>query len=163
MTRKKIAIALGILSLIGFLKLRWIQHTATEADDRDHPITSAETPAAVAHVKRGRIGKALTISGTFKAFQDVDIHAKVAGYIKAIYVDVGDHVKEGQTLAILEVPELQAELAGTDAAVGRGQEEILRAQSDALTGKDFWIFRTIWLVTFGTPGRIPIVHLSASR
>ena len=54
MTRKKIAIALGILSLIGFLKLRWIQHTATEADDRDHPVTSAETPAAVAHVKRGR-------------------------------------------------------------------------------------------------------------
>ncbi len=131
MTRKRIAIVLGMMSLIGFLILRWIQRTPTEADDRDHPlITSAGTPAAVAHVTRGRIEDTLTIAGAFKAFQDVDIHAKVAGYVKTIYVDVGDHVKEGQTLAILEVPELQAELAGTDAAVRRAREEILQAQGD---------------------------------
>jgi len=49
MTRKRIAIVLGMVSLIGFLILRWIQRTPTEADDRDHPlITSAGTPAAVA-------------------------------------------------------------------------------------------------------------------
>src|SRR5258708_32930833 len=47
MTRKRIAIVLGMVSLIGFLILRWIQRTPTEADDRDHPlITSAGTPAA---------------------------------------------------------------------------------------------------------------------
>src|SRR6266481_2514756 len=136
MTRKRIAIVLGMMSLIGFLILRWIQRTPTEADDRDHPlITSAGTPAAVAHVTRGRIEDTLTIAGAFKAFQDVDIHAKVAGYVKTIYVDVGDHVKEGQTLAILEVPELQAELAGTDAAVRRAREEILQAQGDVELAK----------------------------
>src|SRR6266436_8087832 len=79
MTRKRIAIVLGMMSLIGFLIPRWIQRTPTEADDRDHPlITSAGTPAAVAHVTRGRIEDTLTIAGAFKAFQDVDIHAKVA-------------------------------------------------------------------------------------
>jgi multidrug efflux pump subunit AcrA (membrane-fusion protein) len=136
MTRKKIAIILGMSSLIGFFILRWIQRTPTKADDRDHPnITSADTPAAVARVKRGRIEDTLTISGAFKPFQDVDIHAKVAGYIKTIYVDVGDHVKAAQTLAILEVPELQAQLAGTDAAVRRAREEIRRAQSDVERAK----------------------------
>src|SRR6266404_2096571 len=136
MTRKRIAIVLGMMSLIGFLILRWIQRTPTEADDRDHPlITSAGTPAAVAHVTRGRIEDTLTIAGAFKAFQDFDIRAKVAGYVKTIYVDVGDHVKEGQTLAILEIPELQAELAGTDAAVRQAREEILQAQGDVERAK----------------------------
>jgi RND family efflux transporter MFP subunit len=72
----------------------------------------------------------LTIAGEFKPFQEVEVHAKVAGYIRRIYVDVGDHVKQGQALAILEVPELAAELAGADAAVRRAKEEIRREQSD---------------------------------
>jgi RND family efflux transporter MFP subunit len=81
-------------------------------------------------VERRTIANTLTISGEFKPFQDVDVHAKVAGYIKKIYVDVGDHVQDGQTLAVLEVPELAAQLAGTDAAVRKSREEIRRAQSD---------------------------------
>jgi RND family efflux transporter MFP subunit len=136
MTRKKLGTIVGILSFIGFLALRWMQRTPTEANDQDHPIiANAEMPAAVARVQRGRIGDTLTIAGAFKPFQDVDIHAKVAGYVKTIYVDVGDHVKEGQTLAILEVPELQAELTGANAAARRATEEIRRAQGDVERAK----------------------------
>jgi len=54
----------------------------------------------------------------------------VAGYIKKIYVDVGDHVKQGQTLAVLEVPELAAQLTGADAQVRRSKEEIRGAEGD---------------------------------
>jgi multidrug resistance efflux pump len=54
----------------------------------------------------------------------------VAGYIRAIYVDVGTHVKTGQTLAVLEVPELAAQLSGTEAAVQTAAEQIRRAQGD---------------------------------
>jgi RND family efflux transporter MFP subunit len=52
-----------------------------------------------------------------------------------MYVDVGSHVKEGQTLALLEVPELAAELSGADAAVRRAKEEIRRAQGDVQRAK----------------------------
>jgi RND family efflux transporter MFP subunit len=90
----------------------------------------AAVPAAVTHVARRDLGSTLTISGAFKPFQDVDVHAKVAGYIRAIYVDVGTHVKTGQTLAVLEVPELAAQLAGTEAAVQTAAEQIRRAQGD---------------------------------
>jgi RND family efflux transporter MFP subunit len=86
-------------------------------------------------VERGTLSAPLTLAGAFKPFQDVDIHAKVAGYIKSIYVDVGSHVKVGQTLAVLEVPELQAQLAGADAAVRRAKEEIRRAQGDVQRAK----------------------------
>jgi len=132
MTRKKlwiVVVALAGAALVGWLL---IGRTRTEADDPSHPVstTGGETTAAVVRAERRNLGNTLTLSGEFKPFQDVDVHAKVAGYIRVINVDVGDHVKEGQTLAVLEIPELAAQLAGADAAVRHSQEEIRRAKSD---------------------------------
>jgi RND family efflux transporter MFP subunit len=127
MKKKYLLIALFILVVGSLLAWHWIGRTRTEADDGSHP---SATTAAVSIVKRRDLGDTLTVSGAFKPFQDIDVHAKVAGYIKVIHVDVGDHVKEGQTLAVLEIPELAAELAGTDAEVRGAQEQIRRAQGD---------------------------------
>jgi RND family efflux transporter MFP subunit len=73
------------------------------------------------------LAESITLSGEFRPFQ---VHAKVAGYIRHIYVDVGDHVKAGQALAVLEVPELSAQLQGADAAVRRAKDAIRRAKGD---------------------------------
>ena len=86
--------------------------------------------AAVVMATRHPISNSLTLSGDFRPFQEVDVHAKVAGYIRKIYVDVGDHVKAGQTLAVLEVPELSAELQAADAASHRAKNAIARAKGD---------------------------------
>jgi RND family efflux transporter MFP subunit len=109
---------------------RWFGHAATASGDGDHAVEGDWVIAAVARVQRGPMDSTLTIAGEFKPFQDVDVHAKVAGYIQKIYVDVGDRVKQGQTLAILEVPELAAQLSGADAALRRAKEEIRREQGD---------------------------------
>ena len=131
MKKKKLWIIGAVFLAIVILAWRWIERGPTEADDQNHPIaTSAETIAAVAHTERRSVGTTLTIAGEFKPFQDVDVHAKVAGYIKVIYVDVGDHVQAGQTIAVLEIPELAAQLAGADAGVRRSKEEIRRAEGD---------------------------------
>lgn len=90
---------------------------------------SAIQQAAVVLAKRKPLVNSITLSGEFRPFQEVDVHAKVAGYIRKIYVDVGDHVKAGQTLAVLEVPELNAQLQGADAAVRRAKDAIRRAKS----------------------------------
>jgi len=128
--KKKLVIA-SVVVLTALLVWIGFRRAKTEADDDNHPLEpNRERVAAVVKVERRDLGVALTLAGAFKPFQDVDIHAKVAGYIKVIYVDVGSRVKQGQTLAILEVPELQAELAGADAAVRRAREEIRRAESD---------------------------------
>jgi RND family efflux transporter MFP subunit len=133
MTRKRLWIAVAVLLVIVILAWRWIARGPAEADNQNHPLaTSAESVAAVARAGHRSLTTTLTIAGEFKPFQDVDVHAKVAGYIKKIYVDVGDHVKTGQTLAVLEIPELAAELAGADAAVRRSREEIRRAEGDLI-------------------------------
>ena len=112
------------------------RHGRTEADDADPAgKTHGEIVAAVVKVSRGKLGAPLTLAGAFKPFQDVDVHAKIAGYIKTISVDVGSRVNAGQTLAILEVPELAAQLAGADAAVRRSRQEISRAQGDVERAK----------------------------
>lgn len=93
-------------------------------------VTSSLRPVAVALAKRAPLSNSLTLSGAFRPYQLVDVHAKVAGYIRQIFVDVGDKVKEGQVLANLEIPELTAQIAGAEATIKRSQDSIRRAQSE---------------------------------
>ena len=85
---------------------------------------------AVAKVARGDVSQVLTVAAEFHPFQEIDVHAKVAGYVKEINVDVGDRVKPGQLLAVLEIPELEDDLQQADASVKRANEEVNRAQAD---------------------------------
>jgi RND family efflux transporter MFP subunit len=88
--------------------------------------------AAVAPVKRETIATSLSIAGQFIPYQNVELHAKVAGYIRKINVDIGDHVRQGQVLAVLEIPELVAQVDEAKAAVHHAEEEIARSQSEVL-------------------------------
>jgi RND family efflux transporter MFP subunit len=131
MTKKRLLIVVAVLFLFVFVAWRWIARTPSEADDQSHAAKSeGAIPAAFVRVERGSLEDTLTISGAFKPFQDVDVHAKVAGYIRKIFVDVGDHVREGQTLAELEIPELAAQLSGADAAARAAQQQIRRAEGE---------------------------------
>lgn len=92
---------------------------------------SATAPTvAVAKASRGDLSQTLTLEAEFHPFQEIDVHAKVAGYLKKIYVDVGDRVKAGQVLAVLEIPELLDEVQQDDAVIKRSSEEINRARAD---------------------------------
>jgi RND family efflux transporter MFP subunit len=97
---------------------------AASSDNRGIPF------AAVAEVKRADIANSLSVAGEFLPYQEIEIHAKVAGYIRKINVDIGDRVKQGQVLAVLEVPELVAELQGAGAGVRHSQQEVQRAQNE---------------------------------
>src|SRR5262245_43303348 len=92
---------------------------------------SPETPfVAVAKVGTDDLAQSLTVAAEFRPFQEIEVHAKVAGYLKSISVDVGDRVNTGQLLAVLEIPELQEEVKQDEAAVKRANEEVNRAQAD---------------------------------
>lgn len=71
-----------------------------------------------------------TLAAEFRPYQEIDVHAKVAGYVKKIYVDVGDRVKQGQTLATLEIPEMADELTRVRAAKGRSSSEVNRMKEE---------------------------------
>jgi RND family efflux transporter MFP subunit len=97
----------------------------------------AEQPraAAVVAVRRGSLASSLTVAGQFQPYQQVDLHAKVSGYIRWIKVDIGDRVRQGEVLALLEVPELQDQVEGAQAEVRHSQSDITRAQSEVVSAE----------------------------
>jgi RND family efflux transporter MFP subunit len=104
-----------------------VKHPFGDANAKE---VGAQRLAPVVLATRGPLENAITLTGEFRPFQQVDVHAKVAGYIRKIFVDVGDKVKTGQVLAILEVPELNAQVMGAQADIRRSEDAIRRAQSD---------------------------------
>ena len=92
---------------------------------------AAEAPSAkVAVAARGDIAHTLSLAGQFQPYQVVDVHPKVTGFMVKINVDIGDKVRKGQTLAVLEVPELNAQLKGTVFEVQRAKDDLLRTQHE---------------------------------
>ena len=81
----------------------------------------------VVPVVREDLGLEVTIPAEFRPYEEVSLHAKVAGYLEQMKVDIGDHVKEGQLLATLEVPELKDELASALAAEQRAGADYTNA------------------------------------
>jgi RND family efflux transporter MFP subunit len=99
---------------------------ATKSEARAATVPSAR----VAVAQRGDMAHVLSLAGQFQAYQVVDVHPKVSGYMKRINVDIGDIVHQGQTLAVLEVPELKAQLEESEFQLKQSQEEIARAQQE---------------------------------
>jgi RND family efflux transporter MFP subunit len=85
---------------------------------------------AVVKVTRQDLTSKLEIASEFQPFQEIDVYAKVSGYIKKLYVDWGTHVKQGQLLAVLEIPELQQQLAQDEAAVRRSEQDVERYREE---------------------------------
>lgn len=71
----------------------------------------------------------LVLSAEFRPFQEVDVMAKVAGYVRAINVDIGSHVGQNAVLATLEVPEIQDDLAKAKAGVAAADANISTARA----------------------------------
>ena len=81
----------------------------TEKSQKENPVAQL---TEVFSLQRGRLSSSLQIPGELIAFQQVDLYAKENSFVKKLYVDVGDEVKEGQILVTLEAPELASQLAG---------------------------------------------------
>ena len=58
----------------------------------------------------------LDAPATVHAFFATDLYAKESGYALQIEADIGDHVKAGQVLAVIDNPELQKQFVKTEAA-----------------------------------------------
>ena len=93
-------------------------------------VAAAPPVAPVALASRADLSKYIEFDAEFRPYQEVAVHAKVAGYVQEINVDIGDHVKAGQVLATLEIPELKDDLAKATAGTASARQAVLRAQAD---------------------------------
>lgn len=120
-----IVLSASLVTVVAVLLVLHARHRTPAVEAAPGP-PAAEV--AIAH--RGTINQVLTLAGQFQPYQEVDVHPKVSGFIRHIYVDIGDRVHQGETLAILEIPELKAQLQGTVYEVQRANDEITRAHHE---------------------------------
>ncbi len=118
---------IGLVLLATALLLTSCSENPTAAAE---PAREGAIAVAAAPVTRQDLARDLELAAEFRPYQEIELHAKVPGYLKAIYVDVGDHVRKGQTIAELEAPEMAQELAQAVVAVKRAQTQVERARGE---------------------------------
>ena len=87
------------------------------------------TTVGVTKVVKKSLGRQITLSSELVPFQEIDVYAKESGYVKKLDVDYGTHVKAGQVMAILEIPELEAQLQEDEAEIKNAIESSESARS----------------------------------
>ena len=117
-------IAVGAVALIP--KLRHRDTLRTEA-------TEAAGPPIVLATRliAGDRNSRLELPATIQAFEQTTIFARTSGYIKDRYVDIGDHVRKGQLLAVIEDPQTAQSLLQAEATLAQTKAQLLQAQANA--------------------------------
>lgn len=90
---------------------------------------SGEVSVGVAKVGRKTLERTLDLSSELVPFQEIDVYAKEAGFVKELNVDYGSRVRKGQVMATLEIPELEAQLKQDDAGIQSASDQIVYAQN----------------------------------
>lgn len=122
--KKRIAVGLAVLAGIALVLILGERLMASH-----RPPTTARVPLPVVRVEKSNMLQTITLQAEFRPYQEVDVDAKVRGYVKSLRVDVGDVVKEGDVIAELEIPEASDDLAKAAAALDRSRHQAVQAQA----------------------------------
>jgi RND family efflux transporter MFP subunit len=99
--------------------------TEKSAGPAVQPVMRVEVVRPERHTVQRRVSE----PGQLEAIESTPIHAKIAGYVRSVSVDIGDEIKKGQVLAELWVPEVEGAVQEKQAAVEQAQAK--KAQAEA--------------------------------
>jgi multidrug efflux pump subunit AcrA (membrane-fusion protein) len=118
---------LAILLLVGWIprvkRNQQIQANAT-AEKNSLPTVEVMTVHQASSLRQ------LTLPGTVTPAVEVHVFARASGYLKARYVDLGDKVHQGQLLAVIAAPDLDAMVVQQQALLAASRNALSKAQSD---------------------------------
>ena len=99
-------------------------NSASAAAPQPAPVQTVQTVRPV----RADIGHSFNTNATIEAFETADLYPKVSGYLSDVRVDIGDHVRSGQLLASISLPETEKELAQAEATIASKRADLALAQ-----------------------------------
>jgi RND family efflux transporter MFP subunit len=121
----------GVLVLGFFIVNSERRHRINELAAATKSEMSGPPPVDVVSAKSSPLTQRLVLPGETAAWHDSKIYARVNGYVEKWFVDIGDHVSDGQTLALIETPELDAQLQAARAKLSAAQAEVNVKQANA--------------------------------
>jgi RND family efflux transporter MFP subunit len=118
--------ALAVLAVTAIINLS----SCSGSDDKRVQASEPAATVGVTKVVKKSLGREITLSSELVPFQEIDVYAKESGYIKTLNVDYGSRVKAGQVMAVLEIPELEAQLQEDEAEIKNANNQVTRAQHE---------------------------------
>jgi RND family efflux transporter MFP subunit len=155
-----------------FVVVVGVSWVSTSCAKKSEAVEDAKATAAtvVPVVRAGRhdLSTDITLTGEFVPYQEVDVMAKVSGYVQSIKVDIGDRVREGEVLAQLEVPEMQDDLTRAAASVEAAEAEAATARDDLNRAKSahhmaHLSFTRVKEVATREPGLVPLQEVDEAH
>ena len=115
---------LGIVVLLVIFLLGYLPHHARmkKAQELARQREQEEPAVEVIKVLRSKAPGLLTVPGTTSALTEAYLYARASGYLSKRYVDIGDHVKKGQLMAVIDAPDL-------DQQVDQGRQQLQQAEA----------------------------------
>lgn len=128
----------GRYLLIGFVLGGLLVSCSGRGVAAGQPAPAPSPEVGVVRVARKTLQRSLVVSSELVPFQQIDVYAKESGFVRKLNVDYGTHVKEGDVMAVLEIPELQmqldedqADIKDATSQVDRYQEELSRMEAQS--------------------------------
>ncbi|CAN5816085.1 efflux RND transporter periplasmic adaptor subunit [soil metagenome] len=112
------------------------QSDSSSAGSAD-PATTASLPARpVLRLQAEQPEKTVQLPGELKSYEAVNIYPNTEGFVKEVKVDRGSAVKKGQVLAVLDAPEVNAQLAEAQARLQAANAQVAEAQAAHDSNRD---------------------------
>ncbi|HYA77010.1 MAG TPA: efflux RND transporter periplasmic adaptor subunit [Burkholderiaceae bacterium] len=129
---RRFSIAIALVLLAGFVIVYLVRLYERHELAAGAAADASRRPAVnVVVVRGGAGGRMLTLPGETAAWFESVIYARVNGYVGKWYSDIGDHVRQGQTLATIETPELDAQLVAAEAKLNAAVAQVNVRQAEA--------------------------------
>ncbi len=129
---KRVARIFIIVLVVAFIAVRIERFFHDRALRRDADAVAGAAPlvdVVVARAVRG--AQRFALPGETAAWFTSTIYARVNGYVAHWYVDIGDRVKKGQVMALLDTPELDAQLNAARAQLERANADVAMRKAEA--------------------------------
>jgi RND family efflux transporter MFP subunit len=125
----------GVCGVVFLLNRTFLAPHARAQEDKvliEHTTVAAVT---VVNPKQGVMDRSTVQPGSVQAFESVQLYAGVSGYLKKLNVDIGDRITKGQTLAQVDVPELEKQVQRHAAVVEQSRARVAQMKARAASAR----------------------------
>lgn len=126
-----IGLIVAAVVFVGALLLGGLPRYFRERDLKKEANTEKheKVPVEATRVTASRTGAAVVLPGTTIPLTEAYVYARANGYLKTRYVDIGDHVRKGQLLAVIEAPDLDAQVAQAREQLRQAEQQLENQKS----------------------------------
>jgi multidrug efflux pump subunit AcrA (membrane-fusion protein) len=128
-------IVFGIIFVVGFLpRLRNSRITQARAQQAETALPEVDVVVA----RRSSSQSDLELPGTTTGLVEAPIYARASGYVSKRYVDIGDRVKPGQLMAVIDAPDLDQQVDQARGTLLQSQSVLGQTQAQLNLAKVTW-------------------------